>query len=151
MQLAWTDIQSITKRSVVLLFDSAVCIVTMQKDYVFATLQRDKCYFLLEQLWVNRIARLAETVASRSERGVERSTSSTSSRVEDSSRAQLESTRHHQHQRRALHLPSDEPLLDEFSCQLWVPKPRQGYVHGTYGRRQRCRTLSLSAALAALW
>jgi hypothetical protein len=137
--LAWTDITSITKQSVLLLLDNAIRIVVSDgRQFVFVTVRRDDCYALLDQLWNNQIALLHKSVATRqlANRRPELAADDDNSSVDGAdggalTRHALDRARLHDSQRRALHIPPDEKIAYSFQCQLYVPPPKPGNVLGT--------------------
>jgi hypothetical protein len=132
--LAWTDVTSVTKQSVLLLLDTGVAIATSDgRKLVFVTVRRDECYALLDQLWNKQIALLHESVESQA-RGMLREVSDdggSTTTPTTTSRHALEKARQYDLWRRALHLPSDEKIVYTFNAQLSVPAPKPGNVIGT--------------------
>jgi hypothetical protein len=142
VSIAWTDITSITKQSVLLLLDNAIRIVVSDgRQFVFVTVRRDDCYALLDQLWNNQIALLHKSAATRQlatrrspELVADADDNADTSAAGDNAaltRHALDRVRLHDNQRRSLHIPPDEKVIYSFQCQLFVPPPKPGNVLGT--------------------
>jgi hypothetical protein len=136
--LAWTDITSITKQSVLFLLDNAIRIVVIRRSPVRL------CHRAPRRLLRAARPALEQSDCAPPQVGCHSTARQSTELVADSddnadddrccngalTRHALDRARLHDNQRRSLHIPPDEKIVYSFQCQLYVPPPKPGNVLG---------------------